>query len=143
MSDVSCVVRKQPDTTKVRGEFEPPHEADESRVAAEHLQVGVLAKAFPESISELERPLKGRKCRIDHPEDRVAARKIVPGDGVVRYETDKAAIKLEGPRVLAPRGEVVRLDPDRLDKVRITLQHSTEEFDLEVALGLLTERSAS
>src|SRR4051794_36749117 len=122
-------------------ELEPPHQADEARVATEHLEVRILAKPLPVAVSKLERALERRERRINHPQDRVAACKVVPGNRVVGDEPDQPAVELEGPGVLADRGEVVRLDPDRLDEEGIAFQDATQEFDLEVALSLLAKRS--
>src|SRR4051812_24969773 len=122
-------------------ELEPPHQADEARVATEHLEVRILAKPLPVAVPELERALERRERRIDHPQDRVAARKIVPRDRVVGHEPDQSAVELKRPRVFTDRGEVVRLDPDGLDEEGIALEDATEEFDLEVALSLLAKRS--
>src|SRR5262245_9980319 len=103
-------------------EFEASHEPGEAWVATEHLQVRILPQPFPETVSQLEGALEGREGRVDHAEHGIATCKVVPGDGVIGHQADEPAVELESPRVFPIGGEVIGLDLDRLDVVRIAFQ---------------------
>ncbi len=50
----------------------------------------------------------GRKSRLDHAQNRVTARQVVPGDRIVGNQPDQPAIDLKRTRILSLGGEVVR-----------------------------------
>jgi hypothetical protein len=97
--------------------FVTPEQTNESRITAENLEVGILAQAIQVLIAQLEGPLQRGKGRVDHPQDGVTASQVVPGDRVFRNQPNQPAVKLKCPRVLTFGGQIVRLDPDGLDKV--------------------------
>ena len=51
------------------------------------------------AIAELQGALERREGRLDHPQDGVATRQVVPGDGALGQEPDEPTVDQERPRV--------------------------------------------
>src|SRR5271157_2211372 len=120
-------------------EFKPPEEAKKARVAAQRLEVGILPQSCDVAVPQLQCSLQGGEGRIDHAQDRVGAREVIPGDRIIRNQADQTTVELERPRILSPGGKIVPLDPEGIHKKRILLEDPPQEVNLEVALGLLTQ----
>jgi hypothetical protein len=123
----------------LENEFEPDQQSGKARIAPKTLQVGVSAQSLETPITQLQSSLERIERMIDHPQDRVSASEVVPGNFVVWNKADEPTVKLESPGVKSLCGEVLGVKPNRVDEIGISLKDLTDEFKLKIELALLAK----
>jgi hypothetical protein len=125
--------------SNLHGGPEPAEKARKARVAPQGRQVWIAPHALETAIAPRERLLERRKGRVDHAQDRVAARKVVPCDGVIGDESDQAPIELKSPGILTLGGQVVPVHAHGVHEIRIALEDAAQKLDFKVELSLFAQ----
>jgi hypothetical protein len=124
------------------GSGDPPQQPREPRVASKRFQVTIAAKVLEMPIPELERTLESGKRRVEHAQDGVTAREVIPGYRAIGKETDDPAIDLEGTRVLPRRREIIRVHAEGINMQWVAFQDLAQELELELDLALFAATAA-
>src|SRR5262245_21975236 len=112
---------------------------DEARIVAQSVEVAVAAEVADVAIAEVHGALEGDQGGVDHSQQRVTAREVVPGDGPIGHQAHEPTIGLEGAGVETSGGEVGGVDAEDSGVEGVALQDLGEEVQLEVDLALGAE----